>query len=129
MSPSFEPEHGFFASQWRPDVAGGRNVPGRAFEPGLWSGLLIPDVPGLPAAGRDREHDQTEPDHHHSHKFECKCVHGNSPNMWIELGERVDRLLIRGTGGAARAQMVDEGLRSSVNVQSSYAPQLNLKPT
>jgi len=37
------------------------------------------------------------------------------PNMRIELGERVDRLLIHGTGGAARVRMVDGGLRSSVN--------------
>src|SRR3954452_3140558 len=37
------------------------------------------------------------------------------PRKTIELRVRVDRCLIRGTGRDARARMVDERLRSSVN--------------
>ena len=42
-------------------------------------GLLVPDVPRSSTARRDRKHDETEPNHHHSHEFESKDVHGNSP--------------------------------------------------
>ncbi len=38
---------------------------------------LVPDAPRTPAACRNREHDETEPNHHHSYEFEGKCVHGN----------------------------------------------------
>jgi hypothetical protein len=41
--------------------------------------LLVPDVSRAATARRDREHDQAEPNHHHSHEFESKGVHGNSP--------------------------------------------------
>jgi hypothetical protein len=41
--------------------------------------LLVPDVSRPPTARGDREHDETEPNHHHSDEFECKGVHGNSP--------------------------------------------------
>jgi hypothetical protein len=41
--------------------------------------LLVPDAPRPSTARRDRKHGETEPNHHHSHEFEGKGVHGNSP--------------------------------------------------
>jgi hypothetical protein len=41
--------------------------------------LLVPGAPRPSTARRDREHDKTEPNHHHTHEFEGKGVHGNSP--------------------------------------------------
>jgi hypothetical protein len=103
LSPAFEPEHGFFASFGGRIAIGGKRVvaffgqaPGQPVSEGgqlpiaargiaglsdteAGPGLLVPDVPRPPTARRDREHDETEPNHHHSHKFEGKGVHGNSP--------------------------------------------------
>ena len=101
MSPAFEPEHGFFASAGEPNAKDGKSAgvfrsgaPDIPFpeEPAAHRPrycrlsdtearreLLVSDVPRPSTARRDREHDETEPNHHHSHEFESKGVHGNSP--------------------------------------------------
>jgi hypothetical protein len=43
--------------------------------------LLVPDAPRTSTSRRDREHGETEPDHHHSNEFEDKNIHGNSPRV------------------------------------------------
>ena len=41
--------------------------------------LLVPNAPRPSTARRNCEHDETEPNQHHSYEFEGKGVHDNSP--------------------------------------------------
>ena len=71
-----------FQKRRQPSAAG--IVRHRAQEAGpsgteAWFGLLVPGVSRPSTARRDREHGETEPNHHHSDEFESKGVHGNSP--------------------------------------------------
>jgi hypothetical protein len=92
MSPSFEPEHGFFATRRGPDATDGRD---RTFVPNYSYGM-----------GRDfRRPDGIASTIKQSPiitipiNSKAKAFMAILPNMRIELGERVDRLLIQGTWG------------------------------